>query len=203
MQARQNQPTPSNEQQSYLNKLQTEPRLFGSAPSGGPSSLVHSASSDDQRRKGSDELLHHRNLLGVGLDAKRGGRASPLPQAVQGAQAQILGPAGEAGIKSELGRVFSGIGSGVGGVTAATAGSGPSTPMTVSPFKRDSIAGRSTNSEATLDDSKTNRPTSTTGKRSRKSRDEDSKADSEPGTDRLGASAISRRGRHVHHHHHQ
>lgn len=203
MQSRQNQPAPSNEQQSYLNKLQTESRLFGSAPSGGPSSLAHSASSDDQRRKGSDELLHHRNLLGVGLDAKRGGRASPLPQAVQGAQAQILGPAGEAGIKSELGRVFSGIGSGVGGVTAATAGSGPSTPMTVSPFKRDSIAGRSTNSEATLDDSKTNRPESTTGKRSRKSRDEDSKADSEPGTDRLGASAISRRGRHVHHHHHQ
>jgi hypothetical protein len=205
IQPRQGQPTPPpHEQQAYLSKLQTEPRLFSSTPSAGPSYLVHSASSDDQRRKGSDELLQHRTLLGVGLDAKRGGRASPLPQAVQGAQAQILGPAGEAGIKSELGRVFSGIGSGVGGVTATT-GSGPSTPMVASPFKRDSVTAKSTNSETTTDETKIGRPTSENGKRSRKSRDEDGPAESEAGTDlRLAASARgSRRGRHVHHHHHQ
>lgn len=141
--------------------------------------------------------MAHRNLLGVGLDAKRGGRASPLPQAVQGAQAQILGPAGEAGIKNELGRVFSGIGSGVGGVTATTGGSGPSTPMAPSPFKRDSAAGRSSNGET--DDPKIARPSSANGKRSRKSRDEDGRAESEAAA--LGARG--RRSRHLHHHHHQ
>ncbi|KAF9893702.1 hypothetical protein FE257_009870 [Aspergillus nanangensis] len=182
IQPRQGQPTPppQEQQSSYLNKLQTESRLFPSSSSG-PPSLSHT-SMDDQRRKGSEELLQHRNLLAVGLDAKRGGRASPLPQAVQGAQAQILGPAGEAGIKSELGRVFSGIGSGVGGVTAGSSGSGgPSTPMAASPFKRDSITARSTNSETTTDETRIGRPTSAMGKRSRKSRDEDMHAEPETG----------------------
>lgn len=190
-------PPPSHDQPPYLSKLQTETRAFPPTSSAGPPSVVHSASSDDQRRKGSDELMAHRNLLGVGLDAKRGGRASPLPQAVQGAQAQILGPAGEAGIKNELGRVFSGIGSGVGGVTATTGGSGPSTPMAPSPFKRDSAAGRSSNGET--DDPKIARPSSANGKRSRKSRDEDGRAESEAAA--LGARG--RRSRHLHHHHHQ
>ncbi|OGM45437.1 hypothetical protein ABOM_006333 [Aspergillus bombycis] len=184
IQPRQGQPTPPppHEQQPYLSKLQTEQRLFSSTPSAGPSSLARSASSDDQRRKGSDELLQHRTLLGVGLDAKR---------------------AGEAGIKSELGRVFSGIGSGVGGVTATT-GSGPSTPMVASPFKRDSVTAKSANSEPTTDETRIGRPTSANGKRPRKSRDDDGRAETEAGTDaRLAASARgSRRGRHVHHHHH-
>lgn len=215
VQSRSSQPTPppheqhqqhqsqQPQQQPYLSKLHTEHRLFPPAPSAGPASLIHSASSDDQRRKGSDELLQHRSLLGVGLDAKRGGRASPLPQAVQGAQAQILGPAGEAGIKSELGRVFSGIGSGVGGVTATTSGSGPSTPMAASPFKRDSLTGRSVNSEATTDDAKAARPPSANGKRSRRSRDEDSRMDSEGGSDLRAGPGRGRRNRHLHHHHHQ
>jgi hypothetical protein len=47
--------------------------------------------------------------------SRRGGRSSPLPQAVQGAQPQVSGPAGEPGIRSEFGKMFSGIGSGVGG----------------------------------------------------------------------------------------
>lgn len=54
-----------------------------------------------------------RSLLSV-QDNRRGGRVSPIPQAVQGAQVQQPGPAGEPGIKSEFGRVFQGIGSGVG-----------------------------------------------------------------------------------------
>lgn len=45
---------------------------------------------------------------------RKGGRNSPLPQAVQGAQSQLSGPGDEPGIKSEFGRMFSGIGSGVG-----------------------------------------------------------------------------------------
>ncbi|OJK00845.1 hypothetical protein ASPACDRAFT_117355 [Aspergillus aculeatus ATCC 16872] len=196
------QPTPpSHEQTPYLSKLQTDTRAFPVSSSAASAGMILSAASDEQRRKGSDELLAHRNLLSVGLDAKRGGRASPLPQAVQGAQAQILGPAGESGIKNELGRVFSGIGSGVGGVTGSTAGSGPSTPMTsASPFKRDSATARSTNSETTADETKIPRPTSANGKRSRKSRDEDIRPETEAGA--LGAASRGRRSRHVHHHHH-
>ncbi|KAG7294625.1 hypothetical protein NEMBOFW57_004701 [Staphylotrichum longicolle] len=56
---------------------------------------------------------HQRSLLGV-QEINRKGRISPLPQAVQGAQPQLAGPAGEPGIKSEFGRMFSGIGTGVG-----------------------------------------------------------------------------------------
>jgi len=51
-------------------------------------------------------------------EINRKGRVSPLPQAVQGAQAQLPGPAGEPGIKSEFGRMFSGIGTGVGTISS-------------------------------------------------------------------------------------
>ena len=54
-----------------------------------------------------------RKLLSLLNDNKRG-RVSPLPQAVQGAQAQLRGPASEPGIKNEFARIFPGIGSGVG-----------------------------------------------------------------------------------------
>lgn len=205
--ARQGQPTPPPTEQPYVSKHQSHPRLFSttSAPTVGQPPSFSLPASDEQRRKGSDELLQHRSLLGVGIDGKRGGRASPLPQAVQGAQAQIIGPAGESSIKNELGRVFSGIGSGVGGVTATATGSGPTTPMAASPFKRDSVAGRSTNSDATTtDDSKIARPASTMGKRQRKSRDDDSQLEGENAVEpRSGTAARGRRGRHVHHHHHQ
>jgi hypothetical protein len=188
------------DQPAYLNKRHSGSHLYGGTSSGPSSTFAHSAA-DDQPRKGSDELLHHRNLLGVGLNAKQG-RASPLPQAVQGAQAQILGPAGESGIKSELGRVFAGIGSGVGGVTATSTGSGPSTPMTASPFKRDSLTARPTNTEQT-DESKIARPGSATGKRPRKSEEENHPEGEDVVDVRLGGSTRGgRRSRAAHHHHH-
>ncbi|KAI9804213.1 MAG: hypothetical protein M1825_001615 [Sarcosagium campestre] len=63
-------------------------------------------------------------LLNVASDSgRRGGRLSPLPQAVQGAQVQHVGPAGGPGIKMEFGRPFSGIGS---GVSSAMANPSPS-----------------------------------------------------------------------------
>lgn len=210
LQPRQGHPSPPPSEQPFLSstisKFQSQqPRLFSptSAPSTGQPSFGSSAN-DDQRRKGSDELMQQRNLLGVGNDGKRGGRASPLPQAVQGAQAQIIGPAGESGIKGELGRVFSGIGSGVGGVTAPPVSSGPPTPMAASPFKRDSANGRSTNGEAT-DDSKTGRTVPGPVRRSRKPKEEEGKVESENGVDQRAAAPgrAARRGRHVHHHHHQ
>lgn len=61
---------------------------------------------------GMDDTLDRR-MADILSDDKRG-RASPLPQAVQGAQAQSRGPTNEPGIKNEFARMFSGIGSGVG-----------------------------------------------------------------------------------------
>lgn len=161
------------------------------------------ALANEGRRKGSEELLHHRNLLAVGADVKRGGRASPLPQAVQGAQAPFISPTGETAIKNELGRVFSGIGSGVGGVGATSAPSGQSTPLGASPFKRDSFTGRSMNAEPMDDATRIAQSSSAAGRRARKSRD-DEQMEIEANDPRGVLSARNaRRSRHAHHHHHQ
>lgn len=129
---------------------------------------------------------------------------SPLPQAVQGAQAQLVGPTGEPGIKNELGRVFSGIGSGVGASAPGQVGSGPPTPATSSPFKRDDAMARSTSGG--MNDgaiSKVPRAASGTGKRGRKPKEEENKDGVENGTSqRASGTRGGRRGRHVHHHHH-
>lgn len=80
-----------------------------------------------------------RGFLGV-QEINRKGRISPLPQAVQGAQPQHGGPGGEPGIKSEFGRMFSGLGSGVGGARGAPspANAPPGMPFSNSgPARRD------------------------------------------------------------------
>jgi len=103
--------------------------------------LPHSNSSvEDQQRRGNDAILQHRHILGVSADDKRGGRVSPFPQAVQGAQAQSIGP--ESGIKSEFGRVFSGIGGGVGTATAGLVGGIVPPASTSSPFRREDFGSR-------------------------------------------------------------
>lgn len=205
LQSRNNQPTPPPQDpygrpQSQLPRLGTTSGLTASTVAAS-SSLA--ALADEGRRKGSEELLHHRNLLAVGADGKRGGRASPLPQAVQGAQAPFIGPAGETAIKNELGRVFSGIGSGVGGVGATTGGSGQSTPLGSSPFKRDSLTGRSMNGEAMDEAARIARPSSASGRRSRKSRDEEQMELEANDPRGLLSARNARRSRHAHHHHHQ
>lgn len=72
-----------------------------------------------------------RHSLSLLLESGKRGRASPLPQAVQGAQGRSSGPASDPGIKNEFGRMFSGIGGGVGG--SGPLGSGTSTPFPASP----------------------------------------------------------------------
>ncbi|KAF2762186.1 Rxt3-domain-containing protein [Pseudovirgaria hyperparasitica] len=62
---------------------------------------------------------------------RRTGRASPLPQAVQGASAQPVGPGGRPEIKSEFGRMFSGLGGGLG---SAPSRHGTATPSRRSPL---------------------------------------------------------------------
>lgn len=135
---------------------------------------------------------------------RRGGRFSPLPQAVQGAQGRTSGPASDPGIKNEFARMFSGIGSGVG--SAGPTGSGTSTPFappspTMSheqrqtPFKPRSEVGNA-------------KPITTSrgGKRSRKVRDDDTKAelmDNEAtGPTGAGPKAVKRSRNNYHHSHH-
>lgn len=60
--------------------------------------------------------MQNRGHLAVQEMNRTKGRVSPLPQAVQGAQPQLPGPAAEPGIKSEFGRVFSGLGGGLSGL---------------------------------------------------------------------------------------
>lgn len=119
---------------------------------------------DEGGRKSSDELSHKTI---VGLSLENGRRYSPVPQAVQGAQAQT--PVPDGGVKSERGRVFSGIGGGIGPSPTPVLGAKPA-----SPFRKDDSANRT--GEPT---SKTVRTSSGVGKRSRKAQDDESRVDGE------------------------
>lgn len=114
---------------------------------------------DDLLRKGSDEISH-KAILGLGLENRRG-RYSPVPQAVQGAQAPT--PVPDGGNPRDQGKVFSGIGGGISTVAPTSA--------SASPFKRDDSVVK------TLDATKMSRATSTTGKRTRKMQEEEQLVD--------------------------
>ncbi|KIX02113.1 uncharacterized protein Z518_08052 [Rhinocladiella mackenziei CBS 650.93] len=144
---------------------------------------------DDQLRKGTDELSQHRAILGLANESKRG-RYSPLPQAVQGAQAQT--PVPDAGIKTEHGRVFSGIGSGLG---SASAGPTPTPqPLPASPFKRDE--GGSRLSEENL--MKMSRSASGISKRNRKALDDEVHAESDVGDVKKSGPGRGKRSKYQH-----
>lgn len=144
---------------------------------------------DDRARKGSEELSQHRAILGLANESKRG-RYSPLPQAVQGAQAQT--PVPDAGIKNEHGRVFAGIGSGMG---SASAGPTPTPqPLPASPFKQNEGAARL--SEENL--IKMSRSTSGISKRNRKALDEDVRAESDVGEVKRSGPGRGKRSKYQH-----
>ena len=87
---------------------------------------------DSHNKRGEEHAIPHaRHSLSLLLENGKRGRVSPLPQAVQGAQGRNSGPASDPGIKNEFGRMFSGIGSGVG--SSGPMGSGASTPFHGSP----------------------------------------------------------------------
>lgn len=136
-----------------------------------------------------------RHLLAI-QEINRKGRISPLPQAVQGAQLQHPGPAGEPGIKSEFGKMFAGIGSGV----SAIGVSSPVTSGAYMPFTNAALAKR--------DDVDTTTPESgndATGKptkgRRRKLKDEDGKADDDNSGRVTPGNRAKRPKTHAHHHH--
>lgn len=154
-----------------------------------------------------------RALFTISPELNRRGRNSPLPQAVQGAQPRHVGPGGDnPGIKSEFGRMFSGLGSGVGSTTP-TAGqsvNGANTPARVaSPVRHAEGGDLVRTAVAELEEG---RGGSKSGRGGRKTRDELEKAELETYDGRMTPS-LSQRGskraktthplhRHHHHHHH-
>jgi hypothetical protein len=150
------------------------PRAFSPfAPSVASQTMsVTSMPGEELARKGSDELSH-RAILGLAAESRRG-RYSPVPQAVQGAQAQTPGP--ESNVKAEQGRVFAGLG----GLGASSTGP-TSTPvgLSSSPFKE----GSARLSEENL--MKMSRSTSGMGKRARKF-DDEIRAESDVGDGKKG-----------------
>jgi hypothetical protein len=140
--------------------------------------------------------VHQRNLLAI-QEINRKGRVSPLPQAVQGAQPQQPGPAAEPGIKSEFGRMFAGIGSGVGGV------GGLSSPVTSAPmvqYINAALAKRDETENPAPEAGPEGAPKAQRGRRRKlnteESRDDDSSGRITP----VGRGAKRVRG-HAHHHH--
>jgi hypothetical protein len=86
-----------------------------------------------EAREGEEHPLQ-RAFLGVASEIRhKNGRNSPLPQAVHGAQPRHTGPGAEPGVKSEFGRMFSGLGSGVGSNTPTA---GIATPSRGSPVRQ-------------------------------------------------------------------
>ncbi|KAI1453161.1 histone deacetylation protein Rxt3-domain-containing protein [Annulohypoxylon moriforme] len=140
---------------------------------------------------------HQRGFLGI-QEINRKGRVSPLPQAVQGAQPQLQGPAGEPGIKSEFGRMFSGIGSGVRGIGVSS----PVPPVMQAQFSNAGPTRRDDEhlGHEVLVDAPAK--TATRGKR-RKAKDDDGKGDDDS-TGRVTPVGRAKRPKtHAHHHHHQ
>ncbi|KAK5107058.1 hypothetical protein LTR62_001908 [Meristemomyces frigidus] len=168
-------------------------------------------------RKGSDGS-GPRSLLGISPELNRKGRNSPLPQAVQGAQPRFVGPGGDnPGIKMEFGRMFSGLGSGVGSATpvAGQSANGGMTPSRGSPIRNidDRELGRSMNN---IEDAKTGPKARNSRKSGRRPREEDGidgdgrmTPDAQRSNKRAKTSAPSHHhhhhlhGHHHHHHHHE
>ncbi|PNS16751.1 hypothetical protein CAC42_4715 [Sphaceloma murrayae] len=143
----------------YEDRRPLEPRSVPAAASSPPSAGDHSGfesrfrhyggppqdrdrfetSSQPGGRRDDDGQPIARAYLTVSPELNRkGGRASPLPQAVQGAQPRLMGPGRDPSIKNEFGRMFSGLGSGVGGSNTPTgpySASGNLTPSRLSPSR--------------------------------------------------------------------
>lgn len=136
-------------------------------------------------------------LLAIG-EINRKGRISPLPQAVQGAQPQHQGPAGEPGIKSEFGRMFSGIGSGASGLGFSS----PVLSGATMPFTNSGLARR--DDVEPPHEGPPEPPVKAVRKRNRKAKDIDGKGDDDDSTGRNTPVGRAKRPKtHAHHHHHQ
>ena len=151
----------------------------------------------DQPPRMGEAMQLSKSHIGFGLDAsRRTGRASPLPQAVQGAQAQPMMSGKDPGIKSEFGRMFSGLGSGL----------GSSTPSRGSPMPQNGHGSFSHDPEGG-DMMRLQRVSSQQGRKPKRVKDEDNvfDVDNVDGRGTPSGARGSKRNKHHHHHaqHHQ
>lgn len=139
------------------------------------------ASSLDSSVMNVEDISLHPKVVNILADTKRGGRMSPLPQAVQGAQARMKGPASEPGIKNEFARMFSGLSTGVGSAVASPAPPEHQTPASLpsSPTRHDEPERQTPLGLKEIGNTSKPRTTAKGGKRSRKVRDDDIKKELE------------------------
>ena len=172
------------------------------------SETLRSEERNHQGKSFEDGQHQQKNYSGLLVEnIKRGGRWSPLPQAVQGAQGQMRGPASEPGIKNEFARMFSGIGSGVGSIGTPPVGpieSGAPTSFPLTPFREDEVRRSPFASRGESMDSNKVRAAPKRNRRSGKIKYEDSKLDTESCDGQAFTGLIRARGtkrtRHGHHH---
>lgn len=161
---------------------QTEP-LTRSFSSGG--------SSHPGRSMYGEPMQHSKSHIGLGLEeSRRTGRASPLPQAVQGAQAPPFMTGKDPGIKSEFGRMFSGLG-----------GLGSTTPLRGSPLPQ--ITGQDGQEPGEM----MRRISSQQGRKPKRVKDESNVFDDDSNDGRGTPTGVrgAKRNKHAHlpgHHHH-
>ncbi|KAF2130974.1 Rxt3-domain-containing protein [Dothidotthia symphoricarpi CBS 119687] len=143
---------------------------------------------DHPQRMGEPMQLS-KSHIGLGLEAsRRTGRASPLPQAVQGAQAQPISIGKDPGIKREFGRMFSGLDSGL----------GSSTPSRGSPMPQNGQDSFDSNDMLRLQ-----RVNSQQGRRPKRVKDEEVfDNDSADGRGMTSGVRGAKRNKYGHHHHH-
>jgi hypothetical protein len=194
-----------------IDYIGTRPPNFSAPPTSDPSSMERKRSetgvgtqpgSGNQGRASPYEPHSQKSFPYLGPDAnRRTGRASPLPQAVQGVSSQPVGPGGNPGIKSEFGRMFSGLG----GINAPSR-NGTQTPSRQSPFSHgDTVPVGGEGYEMVM-----SRSMSQPGRRHKRVNDEEAVFDSESGDGRgtpsLGGLRSTKRSKHgnppAHHHHH-
>lgn len=165
----------------------------------------HPGHFESPRTRPVEEVPHtmapQQNFLRI-QEMNRKGRISPLPQAVQGAQPQIPGPPGEAGIKVEFGRMFSGIGSGVSGLgVPSPVASGAQLPFQSGAMgRREEMESmpQEVNNEAKAGSSAAART-----KRRKTAKDDEARPDEESNGRNTPLSKTKRLKTHAHHHHHQ
>ncbi|KAF2622647.1 Rxt3-domain-containing protein [Macroventuria anomochaeta] len=162
---------------------QTEPltRSFSSGGSSYPGRSMYGMG---------EPMQHSKSHIGLGLEeSRRTGRASPLPQAVQGAQAPPFMTGKDPGIKSEFGRMFSGLG-----------GLGSSTPLRGSPLPQNGQDGQELGEMM-------RRISSQQGRKPKRVKDESNVFDDDSNDGRGTPTGVrgTKRNKHAHplgHHHH-
>ncbi|KAI9665681.1 MAG: hypothetical protein M1821_003615 [Bathelium mastoideum] len=180
--------------------------------SNGSSSQTRVPSLEHRLPLSEDPSHQQRSLLGVSPEVNRSrARGSPLPQAVQGAQPHRTGPGDGPAVKHEFGRMFSGLGSGVGSNTpiAGMTANGTVTPGRQTPTRMMDESER-VNTGLEIDPEGTNlvREVSRGGRRGRRIKDEDrigsdsGESRATPGLPRQRGSKRAKTSHPAHHFHH-